>query len=165
MEISLLKTRRNGKTDFKSLPVLSFKVLAKPDSVFVVRDGSMEIGDSEEEQLIDLLYIYKVDFIAACNTELPNAIPVAFFVDEHGHLDSHVLDTHIKGYTIPGKCRLIDYEGYQQIGEMTGETILSFKDYLYTVRTETVGRNTLLVYNGRLLNNNEQVELIASKEK
>ena len=125
----------------------------------------MSIGSGKKEQELDLLYIYKVEFIASCNTELQNAIPVAFFVDEHGNLDSHVLDTHIKGYTIPGNCRLIDYAAYLQICEMTGETILSFKEYLYGVRMETVSTNMLLVYNGRLLNDKERDELRASLEK
>lgn len=106
------------------------------------------------------LEIYKVQFIAACKTKLKADLIVAFYFGENKE--------DLEGYVIGGlptiyvndrhPLRIVDYKGYLEICELTGESKLSFLDY-YNKQNSDSGIGSILVYNSESLNRDRQLDL------
>lgn len=123
MEISVRKrNKKSDRYDIEYLSIEKYNVLTESTNLIFVR---------EEESHIEF---FKVAFIASCTTILKNDLLVAFFLDKEtgtgGVLNGYIISNNLpEEYDNLFGCSILDYEGYQEICNLTGEEIMSFSDY------------------------------------
>jgi len=154
-----------GKTEIEHLEIKSSKVISFNSSLLLVREDEMgvEVIDKEEQTgtLHDRLVIHKVQFVASCKTKLENELIVAFYSGEYPEqLEAHVIAGLPITYSAEASSiYVLDYKGYLDICELTGESKLSFIDYYTAKQKGDLEINTLLMHNGKSLNREGQKEL------
>lgn len=160
MEISVSKYNNQSVKESENFEITDYKILLGDSNLLLVRDGTMEVDEDIMKKDASYLEIYKVQFIASCQTKLKNGIIVAFFIGEYCSLETYVLGGLPPNYYPHGdNVRLIDYKAYCEIAEITKETKLSFEEYYRIISLNNMGPNTLLDYNNRFLNYDKQQSL------
>ncbi len=161
MEILIEKYNGKDKPSSSNLyRILDYKILVNSTNLLLVRDGKMEVDDSVTKLDSDFFEIFKVQFIASCSTELAEGLIIAFYIGEGGELLCYVLGGLPRNhYEKEDRFLLIDYKGYTEICELTGETKLPFFNYIVELKAGRIAGNTFLSYNGEFLNEDKQSEL------
>lgn len=160
MEIFIKKRdSQNTKAEIQSFEILKYTILIDNNtSLLLVQEGVMTV-DEKVKKDAPLLEIFKVQFIASCKTELKEGVIVAFYIGEFSCLQTYVLDGLPNNYYQDDNFRLIDYKSYIEICELTGETKLSLSDYIKEAESGNIGVNTLINYNEKFLNHDQQKAL------
>ena len=118
-----------------------------------------ELSDAEKE--CDYYEFYPVLFLGMASTKTTKNLLVAQFIGEYGGIDVAILGELPNNCYQEEKYHLIDYQSYQDICKITGETTLSLVQYFkhFYKQEEGMGLNSLMVYKGKELNYDQQTEL------
>jgi hypothetical protein len=156
MEIKIAKHNGKGQTAGNEYySVLNYKTITPTTSLLLVSLGKMGLEDNSD---VDFYEIFKVQFIASCQTDFrKEPLLVAFYLGEGNELTPYGLDSLMGDYYFGGQnLMLIDYKSYCEICDYTKETKLSLADYIKEVNVGSIGVNSLLNGGEKLLNYDEQ---------
>ncbi len=161
MQLPISKSNGKGKEpELNYYPILDYKVMSENTNLLLVQEGTMGVEEGAIEVNSDFLELHKIQFIAACKTELFQNLIVAFYIGEGNELYPYILSGLTGNYYQSGdNFMLIDYKSYLEICELTAETKLSLADYIKEKKTSSIGVNSLLIYRDKALNHNNQKEL------
>lgn len=161
MELDITKVGPKGeKGELDFYRVENYVVIPMKSDLILVKESAMAINDQEKEGTGDLYELFKVQFIALCDTDLAKSIMVAFYLGEGGQLYPYILSgLPNRYYQDIERAFLIDYKSYAEFCELTGETKLALFDYINEVKTGSIGINTFLLYQGQVHNYDGQKKL------
>lgn len=153
MELEITKYS-NGKAEAEYIQIEKMKNKIQPQNLLLI----FEFDSVEKGQTINYLEIKKVQFLANCKTKFNIEILVAFYLNNEGNLDGHIISELPQGYE-SGRAHLIDYKSYCDICELTGETKLPITEYFFEVKNCYIGTNTIIKFEDKNYNFTEQIEM------
>jgi hypothetical protein len=165
MEIEIFKYNgKDQKNTSKSYPILDYKMVNPTTNLLLIQESQMGVdhGKGKETEQSDFIQICKIQFIAACRIEIAESVLVAFYLGEGGELYPFVLSGLPLNYS-QGELYgvLIDYQAYSDICEITQENKLSIYEYYQHIKDGDLSLNSLMFYNGNVLNKDAQNALWA----
>ncbi len=108
--------------------------------------------------------LFTVLYLASAKSKISENLLVAFYLGEYGELFPYILDGLPENYYENEDSYLLNYEGYVNICKLTGEDVLSIRDYFrqYVKQDQGLGVNSIMFHEGKKMNFNQQKEFWAN---
>ncbi|MBK9729039.1 MAG: hypothetical protein IPO86_13075 [Saprospiraceae bacterium] len=110
--------------------ITSFNMITTNCNLLFIREN--KIADmNDDKKIIEILYdIFKVQFIAQCDSKNYKNLVVAFFIEPNYDFSSFVVGELPNNMYNTRSGNIIDYHSYTEICDITGEVKLSLSDYI-----------------------------------
>jgi len=168
MEILLSVYKGENSPDMKVKTQLSeIRLIPLNRDLVLVRQDKMGVKQKGNSNEFDFFEIYPILFLAFAKSDKYGILMFAQYIDEGKEPNVYILDGLPPGYFNDGpRLYLIDYLGYKNICELTGETVLKFGEYCQHCISEKHGIsvNALLYYKESFLNSDQQRTLYSTED-
>lgn len=167
MEIEIAKYKgKNQKPEIKDYPILDFKTVNYSSNLLLIIESKMGVERGKDKEECDFSQITKIQFIAVCKIELAECVLIAFYLGEGGELLPYIISgLPLNYYQDIDRGIIIDYKSYSEICEITEEKKLPLSEYIEQVKNATLGLNSLMISQGKVLNFDQQTALWAEIDK
>lgn len=151
LEISNYSNKKQ-LTEYLTIEKMSDKF--EPSNLNLIKEFDMD----ENGHVINIIDIKKIQFIASCKTKLEIEIQVAFYINNEGYLEGHIL-SDLPGNYSSENGYLVDYKSYCDLCKLTNEDILPLVEYFDKIKNGHIGINTIAKFQEKFYNATEQKKM------
>jgi hypothetical protein len=166
MIVEISRAVKNGEAWDRStidVKIKSYKKIAEPKSLYLVGENQRCTEQVKDDRQ---WHIYKILFIASCQTDLyKDEILIAFFVEDECYADLRGFILSNLPNSDSAHCRgffyreiLLDYQAYLEVCELTGERKMSLGELIEYRLDSGFCVNSLLKSKDGILNFDQQIE-------
>lgn len=157
MKITLTHYKDIQSKKSETFDVSDFKIISTATNLLFIISGKFD--DEALPDINEHIEIYKVQFIGTGNISIADNLLFVFYLNEQNELSNYIIgnlpDEYIQ-ITDDNYRTIVDYTSYCNICDLTQETKLSLLEYIKERRSGNIGPNTILHFDDKVYNYDQQ---------